>query len=513
MYYPWKLAAALLSLTVLVHARLPHNRGYANSAPRPSVPIVSAEDVARTDQNGSTLPPITTVYYFDQLIDHTNPSLGTFQQRYWTTWEWYESGGPIVLFTPGEANAEGYTGYLVNGTINGQIAQQELGATVVLEHRYFGQSNPFSDLSVGNLEYHTISQAVADLIYFAENVQLPMPGGDSVSAKTTPWVLVGGSYSGALTAWTMSIDFWAYFEPIRQFMPQNCSADIQAVIAHVDQVFTNGTSSDIEDLKEQFNLQTLQHLDDAAGALRNNIWDWQDLQPESGPGQSFFEFCDALEVQDGQVAGLSGFGMTTALRQWSEYWNNEYFYDICGDATAEDCFGTYDPTSYRYTNTALDNPTRSWNWLVCNEVGFFQDGAPANQSSIVSRLIQPVYDERQCTYMFPDAFNGTPTPNVGAINTAYSGWSMQTPNVFFANGQRDPWRDATVSADGGTSGNTSSLSIGVSDGFHCSDLVTQNGLVDDTVLKVQQQGLFQIKTWLQDSVSDKKRAVKFAREY
>ena len=61
--------------------------------------------------------------------------------------------------------------------------------------------------------------------------------------------------------------------------------------------------------------------------MRNNIWDWQDLQPESGPGQSFFEFCDALEVQDGQVAGPSGFGLTEALQQWSEYWNNEYYYD------------------------------------------------------------------------------------------------------------------------------------------------------------------------------------------
>lgn len=61
-------------------------------------------------------------------------------------------------------------------------------------------------------------------------------------------------------------NFWSYFEPIRQFMPQNCSADIQAVISHVDQVFTNGTSSQILSLQEQFNLQTLQHLDDAAGA-------------------------------------------------------------------------------------------------------------------------------------------------------------------------------------------------------------------------------------------------------
>lgn len=35
---------------------------------------------------------LTTVYYFDQLIDHNDPSLGTFQQRYWMDWEFYAPG-------------------------------------------------------------------------------------------------------------------------------------------------------------------------------------------------------------------------------------------------------------------------------------------------------------------------------------------------------------------------------------------------------------------------------------
>jgi hypothetical protein len=29
---------------------------------------------------------------FDQLIDHNNPSRGTFKQRFWHTWEFYEPG-------------------------------------------------------------------------------------------------------------------------------------------------------------------------------------------------------------------------------------------------------------------------------------------------------------------------------------------------------------------------------------------------------------------------------------
>ena len=46
---------------------------------------------------GEVLPPLNTTYYFDQLIDHSNASLGTFKQRYWHTWEWYKPGEPIKI--------------------------------------------------------------------------------------------------------------------------------------------------------------------------------------------------------------------------------------------------------------------------------------------------------------------------------------------------------------------------------------------------------------------------------
>ncbi len=45
-----------------------------------------------TDADDQTIPPFDEVYYFDQLIDHENPELGTFKQRYYHTWEWYHQG-------------------------------------------------------------------------------------------------------------------------------------------------------------------------------------------------------------------------------------------------------------------------------------------------------------------------------------------------------------------------------------------------------------------------------------
>jgi hypothetical protein len=97
----------------------------------------------------------------------------------------------------------GYKGFLTNKSTNGLIAQQQNGSTIVIEHRFYGLSNPYPDLTVESLRVHTIQQAIDDMAYFAENVVLPMAGGDKVGPANAPWVMIGASYSGALTSWTM----------------------------------------------------------------------------------------------------------------------------------------------------------------------------------------------------------------------------------------------------------------------------------------------------------------------
>jgi len=103
--------------------------------------------------------------------------------------------GCVVLPSLSTCAASALT-YLTNNSINGLIAQQQGGATIVLEHRYYGFSNPYPNLTVASLKYHTIQQAIDDLDYFARNVKLAMPGGDHVTPDEAPWVLVGGSYAG-----------------------------------------------------------------------------------------------------------------------------------------------------------------------------------------------------------------------------------------------------------------------------------------------------------------------------
>jgi hypothetical protein len=60
----------------------------------------------------------------------------------------------------------------------------------------------------------------------------------------------------------------------------------------------------------------------------------------------------------------------------------------------------------------------------------------------------------------------------------------------------DPWREATTSSDLHPRQSTDTQPIAISDGFHCSDLVTQNGDVDPTVKAVQVLANQYMTKWL-----------------
>jgi hypothetical protein len=220
---------------------------------------------------------------FEQPIDHKNPELGNFSQFYYWSDEFYKGpGSPVILFTPGEANVTGYNTYLGVNRTTGVIAQEIGAAVIVIEHRYWGVSSPYANLSTKNLQYLTLENSIADLVNFAKNAELPFDLSGSSQAAKAPWVLVGGSYSGALSAWVEStspgtfwayyassapvnsMDYWEYFVPVQEGMPRNCSVDITRVVDHIDFVGKNGSSEDKKKLQAIFGLAELEHYDDFA---------------------------------------------------------------------------------------------------------------------------------------------------------------------------------------------------------------------------------------------------------
>lgn len=118
------LAPLLLSL-VPAAASMPNLRTPPSSRPPP---------VARSiaDANG-----VDFEYWFDQLIDHNNPSAGTFKQRYFfSDQHWKGDGSPIILQTPGEASADGWWVMLQDGLLHNKMMEALGAAGIVLERAF-----------------------------------------------------------------------------------------------------------------------------------------------------------------------------------------------------------------------------------------------------------------------------------------------------------------------------------------------------------------------------------------
>lgn len=284
---------------------------------------------------------------FDQLIDHSNPKLGTFKQRYWYGTEfWNGPGSPIFLMNMGETSAENYNvSYLSEHHLPGRMAEEMGGAVILMEHRYWGESSPYDLLTVKNLSYLTLDNSLKDITYLAKNLKLPFDSSDASHPSNAPWIYMGGSYPGAIAAWLAVrepgtfwayysssgvvqaiTDFWQYYVPIEEATPRNCSSDISAVINYVDSVLISGTAKQKDDLKAKFYLSGLTDADFAEGLARV-IWQWQKTQFDTEAKEGsvpYFDFCDYVEGvwpnSTAKVPGKEGVGLTKALEGYSKYY-------------------------------------------------------------------------------------------------------------------------------------------------------------------------------------------------
>lgn len=77
--------------------------------------------------------------FFEQPIDHADPSQGTFKQRYWVNTRHYVPGsvGPVIVLDGGETSGEDRLPFLDTGILE-ILTNATGGIGVVLEHRYYG---------------------------------------------------------------------------------------------------------------------------------------------------------------------------------------------------------------------------------------------------------------------------------------------------------------------------------------------------------------------------------------
>ncbi len=160
---------------------------------------------------------------FDNMVDHFDFQDGrTYKQRYWVNdVYWTNSKGPNFIYICGE-----YRCSVPSTRLYPFMLGAEHGARLfVLEHRFYGDSQPFADWSLDSLRFLSSEQALADLAYFLGQMNLDDPDRQTV--------VIGGSYPGALSAWFRSrypalaiaswsssgvvqpvVDFWHFDEQV-----------------------------------------------------------------------------------------------------------------------------------------------------------------------------------------------------------------------------------------------------------------------------------------------------------
>ncbi|TGJ78677.1 hypothetical protein E0Z10_g10096 [Xylaria hypoxylon] len=378
--------------------------------------------------------------YFDQTIDHFPHSpryashvKGTFQQRYFVETSYYKPGGPVFLYLAGEGPID--TDTHLDSSLITQFMKEFSGIGVVLENRFYGTSVPFNSSTTDELLYLATEQIIADFDVFARKAKLPGIS-NNINAPLTPWILYGGSYPGALSAFTIKtypktfygaisssgvihgqLEYPQWYDPIQKLAPQDCVGSINDIVDKIDSLVQSNNQAAIHQLKDIFGLTALKDIRDFAQTIAfpiggpfyypTNTWQEINWNPRFGH-QDFFEFCN-------NVTDINAAPNTTAVDRvlakytGGEAWKNLGSYaayikravlPLCasGDYDSPECFGTQHPAWWANTTSGAE---RSYLYSTCTEFGAYQAAPPHGQKSLLSRVVNSTYTQQWCNWAFP----------------------------------------------------------------------------------------------------------------
>lgn len=422
------------------------------------------------------------VNHFPNSSRYKPDKSGTFKNRYWLDASHYSPGGPVIVLQSGETDATSRLVYMQKGIL-AQLAEATNGIGVVLEHRYYGQSFPTDSLSTENLRFLTTEQALADEVYFAQNIVFPGLEDKNLTSHTTAYLSYGGSYPGSISAFlrvkypdvfwgsissagvTKAIlDYWQYYATPAEYGPTFCMTTQKLFTKMADNILMGKKKSkSIHKLKHLFGLDHITHDVDFANQLSSGVGSWQGLNWDPEVSQdNFYEFCRNLsslvvlfpetESKRSLAEEVIEDGGYTAdpllVNQLLNYvgWMNLTAVSVCQNEghTHDHCFSNLNSTFYQQ-HELKDYVWRSWAYQYCTEWGYLPTGSgvPEDQMSLISRTLDLEYLSTVCR----EAFNITDPPDVEEVNK-FGGYDIHYPRLAIIDGEWDPWRPATPHAFG-----------------------------------------------------------------
>lgn len=407
-----------------------------------------------TKADGEVNLPVYMAYptagWFTQDIDHPQgvaTSPGTFQQRYWYSTQFADRpDSPVIFYFCGEAPCDPWY-----ATTMADEALALHASVVVLEHRYYGKSLPYSDFTLEHMQYLTIHNALEDAATFERWAVDHLPVGKK-------WIAVGGSYPGMLAAFyrekhpELVVGAWASSAPV----------DVSLSFWGYDTIVTKALG---KECASRFRI--------ALGAAEDA---WNDPAQRDVVSQALFGFtpgslADFLAWVSSIAEGAAQYGdqatLCAAIAQNPAQ-------PLLGVIAYNSPSATPRPANPHLAPGAVMPPLLAphlasfqgseWFYQVCTEVGFYQTHSLDQGNTILSWLIDEQFWADQCqTYV------GT-QPAIAETRAAYVDALDQgeVSNLFFVNGTLDPWSALSfTSQDMAPDGITVALIQG---GSHCTDL-------------------------------------------
>ncbi|KAL0222320.1 hypothetical protein RCL1_002174 [Eukaryota sp. TZLM3-RCL] len=415
---------------------------------------------------------------FDQKVDHFDgTNTDTFKQRYCKFLSpSFSNGSPIFLYISGENRARDNlcsTGYSL------ELAKMYKGALFAVEHRFYGESYPYQDLTLPSLSLLSSRQALYDLATFAFSLKKSYPD--------SPIVIIGGSYSGVLSAiarqmfphlfigaWSSSgpilakEDFYEYDRQVRLSLNEKCAKQIQIANAKLETLLENPMSK--RPIKKRFRCENVTDDVDFLYIITDAV--------AFGVQYNYInQLCARMESSD-------------ALEGLIDY--STWLFDLLKTDPHE-----WSMTFHTSEEKEVQNGHRQWLYQSCREFGYWQTYDKENP--LRSKRINIDYHRNVCKVLYKRAF----IPDTDDTNMAFGEYKFAGTNVAFSNGALDPWKNlglvpSKLSKEQELRGCTS---IEIPGAAHCEDLHTPSPQDSDHLVKARQFMTGEVNKWLNEYYS------------
>lgn len=403
--------------------------------------------------------------YVKSYVDNFDPrNSTTYSQRYYVNKDGWNNKADAPIFL--EIGGEGPIKAPPSGEDEIAVLAKQHGAIVIaLEHRYYGISMPFTDLSLEHLKYLDDRQALEDVVHFIDFYDEILHPDDHVAGNPkNKWVLFGGSYPGALASW------------IRTKYPHmsKCSVASSGVVEAIYE-FTGFDGQIYDSSGEQCgNLLRLvtSKMESQVVQLSSRIALFARFGADSGYdiGDFFYYMADSgvMAIQYGHTnelcgrlisASEAGTDLIDAYEDYVMNWLNKTMNPYGAD--------TYDRRVMSSTKMPRkeDYISRQWQYQTCARFSWFQNAPKAN--SVRSAKYLPFsYFLGLCKAVFQVEMD----PEVANVNNYYGGKKTMAPNVFYANYWQDPWHLASPDETLDTTTGSEQVLVRCADCGHCQDM-------------------------------------------